>query len=75
MTHVWSVICKILTYILTHFPDSSDGKESACNEADPGSIPGFGRLPGEGSDVELISMNAGARCAKVLYSENMTCFS
>ena len=29
----------------------------------------------EGSDVELISMNAGARCAKVLYSENMTCFS
>ena len=39
-----------MTYIVTHFPDSSDGKESACNEADPGSIPGFGRFPGEGSD-------------------------
>ena len=50
MTHVWSVICKILTYVLVHFPDGSDGKESACNEADPGSVPGLGRFPGEGSD-------------------------
>ena len=25
----------------------SDGKESACNEGEPGSIPGFGRSPGE----------------------------
>ena len=25
------------------FPDSSVGKESACNAADPGSIPGSGR--------------------------------
>ena len=25
----------------------SDGKESACNEGDPGSIPGSGRSPGE----------------------------
>ena len=23
------------------FPDGSDGKESACNPEDPGSIPGF----------------------------------
>ena len=30
------------------FPDSSLGKESACNEEDPSSIPGSGRLPGEG---------------------------
>ena len=29
------------------FPDSSDGKESACNTEDPGSIPGSGRPPGE----------------------------
>ena len=28
-------------------PGSSDGKESACNAADPGSIPGLGRSPGE----------------------------
>ena len=30
------------------FPDSSVGKESACNARDPGSIPGSGRSPGEG---------------------------
>ena len=28
--------------------DSSDGKESACNVGDPGSILGSGRFPGEG---------------------------
>ena len=31
------------------FPVASDGKESACNVRDPGSIPGSGRLPGEGN--------------------------
>ena len=30
------------------FPDSSVGKESACNEGDPGSIPGLGRSTEEG---------------------------
>ena len=29
-------------------PGSSDGKESACNAGDPGSIAGLGRSPGEG---------------------------
>ena len=29
------------------FPGDSDGKESACNAADLGSIPGSGRSPGE----------------------------
>ena len=29
------------------FPDSSVGKESACNEGDVGLIPGLGRSPGE----------------------------
>ena len=33
---------------LLGFPDSSVGKESACNARDPGSIPGSGRSPGEG---------------------------
>ena len=28
----------------------SDGKASAYNEGDPGSIPGSGRSPGEGND-------------------------
>ena len=35
------------------FPDSSIGKESACNEGDPGSIPGLGRPPGEGKGYPL----------------------
>ena len=30
------------------FPDSSVGKESACNAGDPSLIPGLGRSPGEG---------------------------
>ena len=29
------------------FPGGSDGKESACNTEDRGSIPGSGRSPGE----------------------------
>ena len=29
------------------FPDSSVGKESACNLGDPGSIPGLGRSVGK----------------------------
>ena len=35
------------------FPDSSVGKESACNVEDPTSIPGLGRSPGEGKDYLL----------------------
>ena len=30
------------------FPGGSDGKESACNTGDQGSIPGSGRSPGGG---------------------------
>ena len=28
------------------FPGGSDGKESACDAGDPGSVPGLGRSPG-----------------------------
>ena len=35
------------------FSDSSDGKESACNVGDPGSIPGSERSPGEGNGNPL----------------------
>ena len=35
------------------FPDSSVGKESACNAGDPGSIPVLGRSPGEGIGYPL----------------------
>ena len=35
------------------FPDSSVGKESACNAGDLGSIPGLGISPGEGKGYPL----------------------
>ena len=35
------------------FPDSSAGKESACNAGDLSSIPGSGRFPGEGIGYPL----------------------
>ena len=35
------------------FPSGSDGKESACNAEDQGSIPGLGRSPGEGNGNPL----------------------
>ena len=35
------------------FPDSSAGKESACNAGDLGSIPGLERSPVEGKGYPL----------------------
>ena len=35
------------------FPGASDGKASAYNAGDPGSIPGSGRSPGEGNGNPL----------------------
>ena len=35
------------------FPDSSVGKESACNAGDPNLIPGLGRSAGEGVGYPL----------------------
>ena len=35
------------------FPGGSDGKASACNVGDLGSIPGLGRCPGEGNCYPL----------------------
>ena len=35
------------------FPGGSDGKESACNVGDLGSIPGSGRSPAEGNGDPL----------------------
>ena len=36
-----------------HFPGGSDGKASVYNVGDLGSIPGSGRLPGEGNGNPL----------------------
>ena len=35
------------------FRGGSESKESACNVADPGSVPGLGKLPGEGDGNPL----------------------
>ena len=53
------------------FPGGSDGKESACNAGDVGSILGLGRFPGEGHGYPLKysclenSMDGGAWQATV----------
>ena len=53
------------------FADGSDGKESACNAGDPGSVSGLGRFHGEGNGNPLQyyclenSMNRGAWRAMV----------
>ena len=39
--------------VFSHPPCSSDGKESACNAGDGGSIPGSGRPPGKGNGNPL----------------------
>ena len=43
----------IYTYTYMGFPGGSDGKASAYNEGDPGSVPGWGRWPGEGNGNPL----------------------
>ena len=42
-----------MTKTLKGFPGGSDGKESACNAEDLGSISGLGRSPGEGKGYPL----------------------
>ena len=44
---------RVLHIFKVGFPDSSVGKESACNAGDPGLIPGLERPPGEGKDHPL----------------------
>ena len=44
------MMININIYTLTRgFPGGSDGKASACNAGEPGSIPGLGRSPGGGN--------------------------
>ena len=44
--------CNYLGFLYS-FPGGSDGKESACNAGDSGSIPGSGKFPGEGNGNPL----------------------
>ena len=43
----------VLLNSINEFPDSSVGKESACNAGDPILIPELGRSPGEGKGYPL----------------------
>ena len=45
-----------LRICLKGFPGGSEGKASACNEGDPGSIPGLGRSPGEVNDKKEMKL-------------------
>ena len=40
-------------YVNISFPGNSDGKESTCNARDLGSVPGWGRSPGEVNSYPL----------------------
>ena len=42
-----------MSHACQDFPGGSDGKESACNVEDLGSIPGLGRSPAEGNGNPL----------------------
>ena len=42
-----------LRFVCVCFRGGSEDKASACNEEDPGSIPGLGRSPGEGDGNPL----------------------
>ena len=46
------------------FPGGSEGKESACNVGDLGSVPGLGRFPGEGNGYPL-----QYSCLQILWTE------
>ena len=48
---VWieNLVLLSINLVILSFPGGSDGKESAWNSEDLGSIPGSGRSPGEGN--------------------------
>ena len=57
--HIFNYINNFKTFfqssctVLPLSPGGSDGKMSACNAGDPGSIPELGRSPGEGNGNPL----------------------
>ena len=58
VSHIMEYVNQVIIFILNvystvDFPCGSDGKASARNAGDPGSIPGLGRSPGEGNGNPL----------------------
>ena len=50
---MWGIFFWWVPVVDENFPGGSDGKVSAYNMGDPGSIPGSGRFPGEGNGNPL----------------------
>ena len=63
-TMTWLVSKSEATVLMSSlgFPDSSVGKESACNAGDSGSVPGTGRSAGEGIGYPFQSIFSGFPC-------------
>ena len=70
-------MCLWVYLLITTSLDSSDGKESASNAGDPGSIPGLGRSHGERNGNPLLysclknSMDRGAWQATIHGSQRV----
>ena len=59
---IWQLYCFSSCVLWTiGFPGGSDGKETAGNAGDPGSIPGSERSPGEGNGKFLQGEFRGQR--------------
>ena len=50
---VFKMTCEKKVKLKLGFPGGSEVKVSACNAGDLGTIPGWGRSPGEGNDNPL----------------------
>ena len=53
LSYISDTILSAVNPLRKSFPSGSDGKVSAYNTGDPGSIPGLGRSPGEGNGNPL----------------------
>ena len=54
--YIYMCVCVcvcVCVCIIQGFPGGSNGKESACNAGDLGSVPGLGRSPGKGNGYPL----------------------
>ena len=59
-------VCVCVCVLIWGFPGGSDGKTSACNAGDPGSIPGSGRSLGEGNPLSQLDAGKKATHSSVL---------
>ena len=60
----WYLPFSVWLHLQWGFPGRSDGKESACNAGDSGSIPGSGRSSGEGHGSPMPVFLPGEFCGQ-----------